>query len=147
MSLRETISQDLIKAQKAKDALTVSVLRMLNAAIKNVEISLRPKNLEEADVQNVIVKEMKKLRDSWQDFKVAARQDLIDQAEKEIKIVESYLPKQLGSDEIKAAVSKVIADMAATAKDFGKVMGAVTKELKGQAEGTAIAQAVKELLK
>ena len=147
MSLREKISKDLIAAQKAKDELVVSVLRMLNAAIKNAEIALRPKQLEEADVEEIISKEMKKLKDSWQDFTAAARADLISKIEKEIKIVEQYLPKQMSVDEIKAVVSKTIAEMQATVKDLGKVMGKLSKELKGKADGSIIAQAVKELLK
>ena len=87
MSLLKKISEDLIKAQKAKDELVVSVLRMLNAAIKNAEIALRPKQLEEIDVEEIVSKEMKKLKDSWQDFKAATRADLVEKIEKEIKIV------------------------------------------------------------
>ena len=141
------IAEDLIKAQKAKDEIVVSVLRMLNAAIKNAEIALRPKQLGEIDVEEIISKEMKKLKDSWQDFTAAARADLISKIEKEIKIVEQYLPKQMSADEINAVVSKTIAEMQATVKDLGKVMGKLSKELKGKADGSIIAQAVKELLK
>ncbi len=147
MSLLKQISDDLIKAQKARDELTVSVLRMLNAAIKNAEIALRPKQLEEVDIAEIISKEMKKLKDSWQDFTAAARTDLIDKIEKEIKIVEQYLPTQMSADEIKAVVQKTIAEMQATIKDLGKVIGKLSKELKGKADGSTIAQMVKELLK
>ena len=147
MSLLKKIAEDLIKAQKAKDEIVVSVLRMLNAAIKNAEIALRPKQLGEIDVEEIISKEMKKLKDSWQDFTAAARADLISKIEKEIKIVEQYLPKQMSADEINAVVSKTIAEMQATVKDLGKVMGKLSKELKGKADGSIIAQAVKELLK
>lgn len=147
MSLLEKIAEDLIKAQKAKDELVVSVLRMMNAAIKNAEIALRPKKLEEADISEIISKEMKKLKDSWQDFKAAARVDLVEKVEKEIKIMEQYLPKQMSADEIKSVVEKTIKEMQATLKDLGKVMGRLSKELKGKADGGIIAQLVKELLK
>lgn len=147
MSLLKQISEDLVKAQKLKDELVVSVLRMLNAGIKNMEIALRPKPIEEADMTSVISKEMKKLRDSLEDFKKAARQDLVDKVEQEIKIIEKYLPRMMSEEEVRLAVSKVIAELKATATDFGKVMGAVGKELKGKAEGSVIAQVVKELLK
>lgn len=147
MSLREKIAADLVKAQKAKDELTISVLRMLTAAIKNAEIALRPKILEEGDVESLISKEMKKLKDSWQDFKTAAREDLIAKIEKEITIVEGYLPKQMSVDEVRDIVKKTIAEMKATVADLGKVMGRLSKELKGKADGGIIAQVVKELLK
>ena len=147
MSLLKQIAEDLIKAQKLKDELVVSVLRMLNAAIKNAEISLRPKPLEEADMTSVISKEMKKLRDSLEDFKKAARQDLADKVEQEIKIIEKYLPEQMSREQVKEVVEKTIAEMQATAKDIGKVMGKLTKDLKGKAESSTIAQMVKDLLK
>src|SRR3989344_8626249 len=114
MSLLKQIAEDLIKAQKLKDELVVSVLRMLNAAIKNAEISLRPKPLEEADMISVISKEMKKLRDSLEDFKKAARQDLADKVEQEIKIIEKYLPKMMSEAEIRKVISKTITELKAT---------------------------------
>lgn len=147
MTLREKIAQDLVVAQKAKNELVVSVLRLLNAAIKNVEIARRPSLLEEADLSDVINKEMKKLRDSLVDFQKAARQDLVDKVQQEIKIVEKYLPQMMSEEEVKQAVQKTIVELQATAADFGKVMGALSKELKGKAEGSVIAKWTKNLLK
>lgn len=147
MSLLKQISEDLLVAQRAKDEMVLNALRMLNAAIKNAEIALRPKKIEEPEIIEVIAKEMKKLKDSLADFTKAARHDLVGKTEKEIKILEKYLPKMMSEEEIKSAVIKTISDLKATVADFGKVMGALNKELKGKAEGSVIAKWAKELLK
>ena len=90
---------------------------------------------------------MKQRKDSLAEFLKANRQDLVDTVNKEIEIVERYLPKQLSPDEIKAAVQSIIDELQATKSDFGTVMSKAMSQLKGQADGQLVNQTVKELLK
>jgi hypothetical protein len=103
--------------------------------------------LSDADALKIIAKMVKKGKDAAEIFVGQNRQDLADEELAQVKVLEEYLPKALGAEELKAAVQAVIAQVGAVGpKDMGKVMGAASKALAGQADGKAISAVVKELL-
>ncbi|MBU0625774.1 GatB/YqeY domain-containing protein [Patescibacteria group bacterium] len=147
MNTFERIDKDFISSVKARDAFVVSALRMLRAALKNAEIDKRSK-LEETEVLDIVGKEMKKIKDSLESFKLGGREDLSEKAEKEIKILEQYLPEQLSDQELSELVKSKILELGeVTPADFGRVMSEVMKVAKGKAEGNKISALVKEHLK
>ncbi|SFH59024.1 GatB/YqeY domain-containing protein [Pisciglobus halotolerans] len=146
MSLLTTVNEDIKTAMKARDKETLAVLRMIKSSLQNEEIK-KGSALNEEEELTVLSREMKQRRESLTEFKSAGRDDLVEKLEKEIAIVERYLPKQLSEDELRAIVKKT-ADrvQASSMKDFGKVMGAVMSEIKGQADGNEVNRLVKEQL-
>ncbi|MCI1287227.1 MAG: GatB/YqeY domain-containing protein [[Lactobacillus] timonensis] len=146
MSLLETLKSDMIKAMKARDKDTLSVVRMLKAAVQNEQIELGHDLTPDEEI-SVLNREYKQRKESLAEFKKAGRDDLIEKTTAEMKVVEKYLPKQLSADEVKAKVTEVIKQQNASGmKDFGKVMGAAMKALKGQADGQLVNKTVKSLL-
>ncbi|WP_102281407.1 GatB/YqeY domain-containing protein [[Lactobacillus] timonensis] len=146
MSLLETLKSDMIKAMKARDKDTLSVVRMLKAAVQNEQIELGHDLTPDEEI-SVLNREYKQRKESLAEFKKAGRDDLIEKTTAEMKVVEKYLPKQLSADEVKARVTEVIKQQNASGmKDFGKVMGAAMKALKGQADGQLVNKTVKSLL-
>lgn len=149
MSIKEQLTNDMKEAMKAREAgkLRLSVIRMVRSNIKNTEINEK-RELSDDDVLAVLMKEVKMRQDSLEEFKKADRQELVAQAEEEIKILQAYLPAALSDDELKAIVAEVIAAVGATcAKDMGKVMPQVMAKAKGRADGKRINMMVRELLK
>jgi hypothetical protein len=147
MSLLQKIEADLIAAMKAKNELVLSVLRNAKTAVKNAEITKRPKELSEDDVLEVLGREVKKLNDSITDFEHGGRADLAEAAKKEIEILNAYLPKQLTEEELREIVKKVVETMKPSGPgDFGKIMGAAMKEARGRASGDLVGKLVKEAL-
>ncbi|MEY4722684.1 MAG: hypothetical protein RLZZ324_197 [Candidatus Parcubacteria bacterium] len=146
MTTRERIEADYIKEFKAKNTSAMEALRMLRSAIKQIEVDSR-KTLEEADVIDIVGKEMKKLKDALDQFTTGGRADLVEKTKGEMAVLTAYLPQQLSDDELKAVIARIIGGMGeVTAKDFGKIMGAVTAETKGKADGGKVMGAVKEAL-
>jgi uncharacterized protein YqeY len=146
MTTRERIESDYIKEFKAKNGPAIEALRMLRSAIKQVEVDTR-KELDEAGIVDVVGKEMKKLKDALDQFTAGGREDLIEKTTMEMSMLSAYLPQQLSDDELRAVIARVVAGIpGATAKDFGKVMGAVSAETKGRADGAKVSQMVKEVL-
>lgn len=144
--LRQRLDNDLITAMKARDAFAVSVLRMLRAAIQNAEIEKRGE-LDEDTILALMKSEVKRLRDALEQFRSGGREDLVEKNEKEIAFLEKYLPAQLNDDALRAIVKDVIAGSGeVTPKDFGRVMSAAMKEVKGQADGGRVRAFVKEML-
>lgn len=148
MTLKEQLTEDMKEAMKAREAgkLRLAVIRMVRSSIKNIEINEK-KDLTDEEVLAVLMKEVKMRQDSLEEFKKADRQELIAQAEEEIKILQAYLPAALSDDELKAIVAEVIAAVGATSpKDMGKVMPQVMAKAKGRADGKRINAMVKTLL-
>lgn len=146
MSLTQRINEDIKVAMKAKDKETLKVIRMLKAALQKEQIEQTESLSEEQEI-TIIAREMKQRKDSLAEFEKAGRQDLVAPLLDEIKIVEQYLPAQLSEDEIKEAITKIIAAVGAKDKSaFGAVMGKAMAELKGQADGQVVNRIVKELL-
>ena len=148
MSLKDKLTEDMKQAMKDKEAgkLRLSVIRMVRAAIKNVEIDTRTE-LSEEEVISIIAKEVKMRRDSMEEFKKGQRDDLVEQLEQEIEILLPYLPKQLTEAEVREIVTEAVAVSGATSsKDMGKVMAVLMPKVKGRADGKLVNNIVRELL-
>jgi uncharacterized protein len=146
MAVKEQLDADLKSAMRDKDTLKLSVVRMLKSAIKYREIELM-KPLDDAGVLGVIASEVKRRRDSVEQYRAGNRQDLADKEEAEIGILQGWLPKQLSPDELRAKVDEAIAKTGAKGpKDMGAVMKALLPEVQGKAEGKAVSDLVKSRL-
>jgi uncharacterized protein len=146
MALKEQLDADLKAAMREKDTLKLSVVRMLKSAIKYREIEIM-KPLDDAGVQGVISSEIKRRRDSVEQYRAGNRADLADKEEAEIAILQVYLPQQLTPDELRAKVDAAIAKVGAQGpKDMGAVMKALLPEVQGRAEGKAVSDLVKARL-
>ena len=146
MSLKATILNDIKIAMKAKDKETLGTVRMLTAAIKQVEVDER-RELSDADVLGIVSKMIKQRKDAADQFEQANRQDLQDKELAEIVILEAYLPEQLSNEEVTAIVKEVIDSIGATGmQDMGKVMGLVKDKVAGQADMGQVGQIVKASL-
>jgi uncharacterized protein len=147
MTLNEKVGAAITAAMKAKDAARLSALRMLKAAIMNKGVE-KGRDLDDAEVLQVIASLVKQRRDSIEQFQKADRRDLVDKETGELKVLEEYLPPAASADEIDAAVAEAIAETAATSpKDMGKVMKAVMPKLAGKnADGRAVNEAVRRKL-
>ncbi len=147
MSLKEQINTDIKTSMKARDTETVSALRMVTSAIKNKEIEARPNDLTDEDVISVLKKLSKQRKDSIEQFQKAGRDDLVLQEQKELQVLEKYLPEPMTEAQITEIVAAVITEMGATSmKDMGKVMGAVNGKTQGSADNKLVSQIVKAKL-
>jgi uncharacterized protein YqeY len=149
MEKKELIKQDLIKALKDKEELKLSTLRLLTAAIKNFEIEKGGAGYSASDeeVLSVVQKQVKQRQDSIEQFKAGNRPELVEKEQKELTILQSYLPEQMGEEEIKSIVEKAISDIGASgAADIGKVMGMLSGQLKGKADMSLVSKLVREKL-
>lgn len=146
-TLKEKIDADLKDAMRAKNELTTSVLRMLKSAIKYKEVEPGAKTLDDAGVTTVIGTMIKQRRDSVDQFKAGGRPEMAEKEEKEIVLLQQYLPQQLSADELKKEVAAAIAASGAkTAKDMGAVMKALMPKVQGRAEGKVLSDEVKAQL-
>jgi uncharacterized protein YqeY len=146
MSSSEQLRADLATAMREGDKDKRDVLRFLLAAIKQVEVD-EQKTLDEAGVDQVLAKQAKQRRESIADYSKAGRQDLVDEEEAQLLIIESYLPQQMGRDEIEALAASAIAAVGAAGPgDMGKVMGQLMPLVKGKADGRLVNEVVRELL-
>ncbi|HVP04437.1 MAG TPA: GatB/YqeY domain-containing protein [Dehalococcoidia bacterium] len=148
MPLKDQLSNDLKDAMRAGDEVRKSTLRMLMAAVNTAEVAGAERHeLTDEQVIQVIVKQVKQRRESIEEFGKAGRQDLVDKETAEMKVLEAYMPPQLGREEIAAEARAVIAEVGAKApSDKGKVMSVLMKKLAGKADGKDINAVVTELL-
>jgi uncharacterized protein YqeY len=146
MNLKENIQKALTKAMKERDEDTKRTLRLVLSAIKLAEIDEKGE-LDESRILAILQKEVKTREDSIQEAQAAGRQDLIQQAEREIKILNLFLPKQLDDEELKQLAKGVIQEMDATSiRDMGMVMKNLMPKLEGRASGQDASKIVRELL-
>ena len=147
MSIVEKVEKDLVAALKAQEALKLSVLRMMKAALMNKKVELG-KAVDDAEALAVLRTLAKQRRESVEAFRKGGRDDLADKEEAEIKIVEAYLPAAASEEEIDAAVAAAIAETgASTAKDLGKAMKAAMAKLAGKnADGKRVSEKVRAKL-
>lgn len=146
-TLKEKLDADLKEAMRSKNELTTSVLRMLKSAIKYKEVEPGAKALDDAAILQVIGTLIKQRRDSVEQYKAGGRAELAEKEEKEIAVLQSYLPAQLSAEELdKEVVAAIAASGAKSAKDMGAVMKALMPKVQGKAEGKAISDAVKAQL-
>ena len=147
MSLKETLPVELKDALRAGEKTKLGTIRLILSAVNYAEID-QQKQLDDPGVHAVIAKMIKQRKESIEAFKAGNRQDLVDKEEAELKILESYMPKQLTREEIIVEAKKVIAEVGANKpQDMGKVMGKLTPMLRGKADGKEVASVVSELLK
>lgn len=147
--LKTKFQEELKQSMLAKDELKKSVLRMLLSAINYYEIQKGGAGYEatDKDVIAVIQKEAKQRKESIEQFKNAGRQELVDKETKELEILQTYLPEQMGEKEIKNLVKEVITQTGAKSMaDIGKLMGALMPKIKGKADGGLVNQIVKSEL-
>ena len=146
MNIRDQLMVDLKDAMKQKQVLRKSVITMLRAAVKQIEVDER-RELSDAEVIDVVVTQVKQKRSVIDEFLKGDREDLANEAKAEIAVLEKYLPEQLSMDELKAIIAEVISEVGATTmKDMGKVMGIVNPKIKGKADGKTVSQIVKDYL-
>jgi uncharacterized protein YqeY len=149
MTLREKIPEDLKNALRIKNELELSVLRMLQASIRNKEIELKrgKEFLTDEEVIEVISGEVKRRKDAASEYTKANRQDLADKEKAEVDILMRYMPKQMEEEEIRLETRNVIDEVnALSVKDMGKVMKSIMPRLKGRAEGSLVSRIVREEL-
>ena len=146
MSLKDRIQQDVKDAMRAKDKTRLAAIRLITAAIKQREVDERIE-LDDAQVTAVLDKMAKQRRESISQFEKAGRDDLIAQEVMELEMIQSYLPEQLGEDEINALIDSAMQATGATSiKDMGKVMGQLKPKLQGRADMGAVSAMIKARL-
>jgi hypothetical protein len=146
VSLSEKIEKDLKESLKSGDKSRLLILRMVKSAVKNKEIE-KGDPLTDEDIQAVFRSFSKKAGESIEQFSRAGRDELAEKEKAELAVLQEYLPKQLGEEDIRKAVRDVIDETgAAGVKDMGRVMKAVMSKLKGQADGRLVNNLVKETL-
>lgn len=144
--LKDQLKEDLKAALKSGDALKRSVVGMVSAAIKNKEIEKRGE-LTEDEAVAVVASEVKKRKDSAEQYEKGGRPELAEGERKEIAILMAYLPEQMSGEEIRSMVKQTISETGASSiKDMGKVVGAVMSKVKGRADGQTVSALVKEEL-
>ena len=148
MELFEKVSKDIVAAMKAKDKVTLEALRNIKKVF--IEAKTAPganDTLDDAAALKILQKLAKQGHDSADLYSQQNRPDLAEAEMAQVKVIESYLPKDMSAEEIEAAVKEIIAQTGATSiKEMGKVMGVASKQLAGKADGKAISDVVKKLL-
>lgn len=150
MDLKQKILVDLKQAMKAGDVIRRECLRMLDAAIKNLEIEKRKKEtgLSDEEIIEVAKRLIKQRKESAEQYEKGGRTDLAKKEKKEAEILAGYMPEQLGEDKIREIVKQVITETGASSKmEMGKVMGQAMGRLKGLADGNLVRKIVEEELK
>jgi uncharacterized protein YqeY len=146
MSLKGTITEDMKSAMKAGDKDRLKVLRLILAAIKQVEVDTRAE-LDDPDVLGVLDKMVKQRRDSVEQFTKGGRDDLASIERAEIDVLEGYLPRRMNDAELDALIDEVISSTGAESiRDMGKVMGAIKSRTAGRADMGAVGARVKARL-
>ena len=144
--LADQVRADLTESMKARSAERTSVLRMLQAAIKNEQINVQHE-LADEEVLTVIRKAVKQRQDSIEQYTKGNRPDLASKEASELEILKTYLPPELSDEEIESGVREIIASTGAQSKkDMGKVMKEATARYKGRADGKKIQEIVQRLL-
>lgn len=149
--LRETLTQSLKDAMKAKDARRVSTLRLILAALKDRDIASRTRadgaGVSDDEILQMLQTMIRQRRESIDLYKKGGRQDLAAQEQEEIVIIEGYLPRQMSEDEIRAAGLEVAAEIGAKGiKDMGRVMAAIKQRYAGRLDAGKAANIVKSIL-
>jgi uncharacterized protein YqeY len=147
MTSQERLSQEIKSAMLAKDAERLSALRMLKSAVGYAQIEKKTENLSEPDFIAVVQREVKKRRDSIEQFEKGDRPELAEKEKREIAVLETFLPKALSSEELEQLIKATIQELGATSKkEMGPVIKAVQAKAAGRAEGKTISALVGKLL-
>ena len=147
MSLQQKIDEDLKRAMISRDEAKVSTLRFLKSAIKYSAIEKKSESLGDADIQQIIQKQIKQRKESIDQFAKAGRQNLADKEIQEARILEGYLPKQLPDGELEDLIRREAAAAGATSKkDFGKMMKLLSEKLSGRADSKRVSEFLGKIL-
>ena len=148
MTLFDQISEDIKAAMKARDKVRLETLRNIKKVFLEAKTAPGANDtLLDTDALKIIAKLAKQGKETAVTYTQAGRQDLADAELAQVEVLESYLPKQLSTEEIEAEVKKIIAEVGASSmKDMGRVMGTASKQLAGKADGRVISEIVKRLL-
>ncbi|MGF1642412.1 MAG: GatB/YqeY domain-containing protein [Thiotrichales bacterium] len=145
-SLKTRVIDDMKTAMRAGDKEALGAIRLILAAIKQVEVDTR-KELEDAEILAVLDKMRKQRRESIESFQQAARQDLVDKELAELQIIERFLPQALSDAEVEALIESAVATTnAASLRDMGKVMALLKPQLQGRADISAVSGRIKARL-
>jgi len=140
------LQSEVVAAMKAKDRERLGVLRMLQAALKQVEVDER-RELTDDDVIKVLASYQKKVKDQLRSFREGGRDDLVAGVEAELAVVEEFLPRALDEAELETIVRQAVAETGASGPaDMGKVMKAVMPRTAGRADGSLVSALVKRVL-
>lgn len=146
MSLLEQLTNDMKEAMKAKDRVTLGVVRMVKSSVSNEQIKLGH-DLTADEELAVLSREMKQRVEELESYKDADREDLAEEIQGQIDVLKRYMPEQMTEEEVVAVVKETIAEVGASSKaDLGKVMGALMPKVKGKADGKLVNQTVQSLL-
>lgn len=146
MSLKEQLLSDMKEAMKEKDVLRKNTVQAVRGAILQKEKDTQTE-VDEEQILDIIMQEIKKRKDALIDFEKGHRPDLVDSANAEIAVLQGYLPAQLSDEEIANLVREIIQEVSAVSmKDMGKVMGAITPRVKGKADNSKVSSIVKQCL-
>jgi uncharacterized protein YqeY len=144
--LKQRIQEDVTAAMRARDKPRLSALRLVTAAIKQLEVDSRTQ-VDDPDVLRVLEKMLKQRRDSLRQYSDAGRQDLADQESYEIAVIETYMPEALTAEELQALIDAAIVETGAhSIRDMGKVMGLLKSRVQGRADLGAVSGTVKQKL-
>ena len=147
MNLSEKINTDLKEAMKANDSIRLQTIRSIRAQILEFEKSGSGKKLDSEEEIKLLSTAAKKRKEAMEEYLKAGRKDLAATEEAELNIIMSYLPKQLSGEELVTKVKLIAGNIGAPSNsDFSKLMPAAIKELKGQADGKAVKEAVEKIL-
>ncbi|PID80727.1 glutamyl-tRNA amidotransferase [bacterium DOLJORAL78_65_58] len=144
--LAQRLQSDVVAAMKAKDKEKLGILRMVQAAVKQVEVDER-RELTDEDVTKIISSYARKVKDQIKSYGEGGRADLLAEVKKELEIVSAYLPEEMSDQELEKIVKETIAEVgAAGPQDMGKVMKAVMPKTAGRADGSKVSGLVKKAL-
>lgn len=146
MSLNERLNEAMKDAMRAKDSLRLSAIRLIRAAVKNREIEERHE-LDDLAIVGVLSSLVKQRRESAEVYRQNNRPELAEKEEKELEIIQGFLPSQLGRAEVEAIIEEAVLETgAASMKDMGKVMKIVAARTTGRADGREVSELVKARL-
>lgn len=146
MSILGTLREDMFSATKAGESIKVDILKLAIAAIKNAQIESQ-EELTDEEIAKILRKESRKVEDSIEQFTKADRQDLVDREKAQLEVLEQYLPQQMSQEDLEKVVKSKIEELKPEGmKDMGKVMGAVMKEVGGNADGNIVREIVQQHL-
>lgn len=146
MSLKDRIQQDVKDAMRARDKARIGTLRLITAAIKQIEVDSR-EEMDDAGVTAVLDKMAKQRRESLEQYEKADREDLAEQERYELGVLADYLPEPLGDDELNALIDAAIAESGASSmRDMGAVMGLLKDQVAGRADMKAVSGTVRARL-
>lgn len=145
MLLKDRLNEDLKTAMKEKNNIKKNTIQLLRASILQEEVNSR-ESLTNAQVEDIIMKEKKKRIEALSQFEKANRKDLVEQAQKELSYINTYLPQPASEYEINNVIEETIKELNATQKEMGKVIKEVREKLKNKVDGKTISDKVKEKL-